>query len=108
MHTLKRQFIDWKRTGRKLEMLRMGNLDLRHNVCRALKHSKGNCSGDCANCEFDMDNYISRAELADVFGVSDNVICNWESGKTPIGLEDILFYCEIAKVEIGDIIVYHK
>lgn len=104
MEEIKRRYIDWHKTGRILRDLRNDNLNLRRYVCYVLKSHEGNCSGECESCKYEMDNSISRAELAQVFNVSDSIICNWESGKTPVGLDDLLFYCEITGLKINDII----
>ncbi len=53
-----------------------------------------------------MDNHISRNELAEVFGVSESVIFNWENGRTAVSLEDMLFYAQISQKELSDIIIY--
>ena len=78
-----RRFIDWEKTGRALELLRGDNLNLRRYVCHELNCENGN-----------------------VFHVSENVVANWEHGITPVGLDDLLFYCEIAQVALEDIIAY--
>ena len=106
MKPIKRQYIDWKKTGKKLQILREHNDALRRRVCKACKHDKGDCSGECDECEYDIDNHISRPELASVFGVSQSVIYNWESGRTAVGLEDILLYAQISETSLEDIIVY--
>lgn len=106
MKPIHRQFIDWKKTGRNLQLIREDNIELRRCVCNALKHDKGDCSGECSECRFEMDNHISRKELADVFGVSESVIFNWENGRTAVALEDVLFYAQISKKELSDIIIY--
>lgn len=106
MKAIRRQFIDRVKTGKKLQELREHNDKLRRQVCKACKHDKGDCSGDCEKCEFDIDNHISRPELASVFGVSQSVIYNWESGRTAVGLEDILFYARISETALEDIIVF--
>lgn len=105
MKAIERNFVDWKKTGRKLQMLREDNLELRRRVCSALKHDKDNCSGHCDTCDFEMDNHISRKELSQVFDVSENVIFNWENGKTVVDYDDLLFYAKLAKVELSDIVV---
>lgn len=109
---IEREFIDWEATGNKLFRLRSDNRYLRNFVCSALRREAGNCgngSGDCENCtDKFMDKNISRAELAQVFGVSESVINNWESGRTEIKIEDLLFYCRIARVEWKDILVFQK
>ena len=89
-------------------MLRNDNIHLRRNVCNALNYDKGECSGECEDCRYDMDNSISRSELARVFKVSESVVFNWENGITPVSLEDMLFYCQIAKVKLSDVIVYKQ
>ncbi|MDE5593459.1 MAG: helix-turn-helix domain-containing protein [Clostridiales bacterium] len=106
MKVIRRQFIDRKKTGRKLQMLREDNIELRRQVCGALKHDDYNCLGDCDACEFEMDNHISRKELAEVFGVSESVIFNWENGRTVVDYENLLFYCQLAHVNLNDIVVF--
>ena len=106
MKAIPRNFIDWKKTGRNLQLLREDNIELRRSVCSALKHDLGDCSGECGNCRFEMDNHISRKELADVFGVTENVIFNWENGRTAVSIEDMLFYVQISKTELSQIIIY--
>lgn len=101
-----RQFIDWKKTGRNLQLLREDNIELRRIVCGALKHYKGDCVGECEECKYEMDNHISRKELSDVFGVSESVIFNWENGRTPIGYEDLLFYAQLSKTGLDKIVVF--
>lgn len=103
---MERRTVDWAKTGRNLQLLRNDNIDLRRTVCRELNLDKGECSGECSTCRFEMDKSISRAELAKVFSVSESVIFNWESGKTPVSIEDILLYCEVCKVDLWDIIVF--
>lgn len=75
-------------------------------MCRALKYDDADCNGDCETCEFEMDTHVSRKELADVFGVSESVIFNWENGRSAVALEDILFYAQISKKNLADILVY--
>ncbi|MGN0805934.1 MAG: helix-turn-helix domain-containing protein [Candidatus Coproplasma sp.] len=53
-----------------------------------------------------MDNHISRKELADVFGVSESVIFNWESGRTVVDYENLLFYSQLSKTDLAEIIVF--
>ena len=106
MKVIPRKFIDWKKTGRNLQLLREDNIELRRSVCSALKHDLGDCSGECGTCRFEMDNHISRKELAEVFGVTENVIFNWENGRTAVSLEDMLFYAQISKTDLSKIIIY--
>lgn len=106
MKPIHRQFIDWRKTGRRLQRLREDNIELRRQVCGALKHADANCSGDCASCEFEMDNHISRKELSEVFGVSESVIFNWENGRTAVDYENLLFYSALSQVDINQIIVF--
>lgn len=103
---LKRRTIDWFKTGRNLQLLRNDNINLRRTVCRELNLDKGECSGECETCRYEMDKSISRAELAKVFTVSESVIFNWESGKTPVSIEDILLYCDVCKTALEEIIVF--
>ena len=106
MVALKRQVIDWKKTGKRLKALRDHDVDLRRYTCWFLQRKKGECTGDCTACEYEMDQNISRAELAAVFLTSENVIANWESGKTPVPYEDLLFYCRLTGESIHDIVVF--
>ncbi|MGN1061439.1 MAG: helix-turn-helix domain-containing protein [Candidatus Coproplasma sp.] len=108
MKTIQRNFIDWKKTGRNLQLLREDNIELRRCVCSALKHDKEDCQGECVECRFEMDNHISRKELADVFGVSESVIFNWENGRTVVNYEDLLFYEQLSKTKLKDIVVMMK
>lgn len=107
-----RRVIDWEATGNKLYRLRNDNPELRRFVCSALKKNSEKCAnitGDCDSCtDKFMDKSISRNELAEVFYKSESVINNWESGRTEVGVEDLLFYCQIAKVALEDILVFKK
>lgn len=109
---VKRKFIDWCATGNKLFRLRSDNRSLRRFVCSALRQGTEKCANRLADCETCEDKYmdrsISRPELAEVFGVSESVINNWETGRTEIGVEDLLFYCQIAQVQLEDILVFIK
>lgn len=106
MKTIHRKFIDWEKTGKVLQLLREDNIELRRFVCNALKHDDAECSGECGTCRFEMDNHISRKELADVFGVSESKIFNWENGRTPVTLEDMLFYSQISGEDLSDILIF--
>lgn len=106
MKAIPRKFIDWKKTGKNLQLLRQDNIELRRCVCRALKGGSAECGGDCADCKFDMDNHISRRELSEVMGETEHIIGNWERGRTKIDYENLLFYAQIAKVELDDIVVF--
>ncbi len=105
---IERKKIDWAKTGRNLQLLRNDNINLRRAVCRELNLDKGECSGLCDNCRYEMDKSISRVELAKVFAVSESVIFNWESGKTPVSIEDILLYCNVCKVAPEEILVFEN
>ena len=107
MKPIQRKFIDWEKTGKKLQFLREHNIELRRCVCNALKHDKGDCSAACSECEFEMDNHISRKELSDVFGVTENVIFNWEKGRTSVDYENLLFYAQLTKLDIDDIVIFY-
>lgn len=106
MEHIERKSIDWEKTGKNLQILRAHNMNLIRQVCYELNYDEGECSGDCCNCRYDIDINISRAELAQIFNVSESVVTNWESGRTPVSIEDMLLYCQIAKVTLEDIIVY--
>lgn len=106
-----RRLIDWEATGNKLFRLRSDNPHLRKYVCSEVKKDTEKCNGDgdCENCtDRHIDKNISRPELAAVFRVSDSVINNWETGRTQIGIEDLLFYCQIAQVKLEDILVFRE
>lgn len=106
MKRVQRQFIDWKKTGKNLQLLRESNGNLRRSVCNALKRDKADCDGECETCRYEIDSHISRKELAEVFGVSESVIFNWESGRTAVGYEDLLFYGQLAQIELGELAVF--
>ncbi len=109
---IERRFVDWEATGNKLFRLRSDNAALRRYVCSMLRKDTDRCNsktGDCEHCgDKYMDKSISRPELAEVFGVSESVINNWESGRTEVGIEDLLFYCRIAGVTLEDVLVFHE
>ena len=106
MESKRRKYIDWKKTGKTLQLLRHDNINLRRYVCNRLNFKKGNCSGSCNDCKYEMDSVISRSELAHVFNVSESVIFKWESGKTSVSFEDMLFYSQIAEVPLLDLVVF--
>ena len=106
MRAIQRKFIDWKKTGRNLQLLREDNIELRRAVCNALKHDKDECGGQCADCRFEMDNHISRKELSEVFGVSESVIFNWENGRTNVDYENLLFYAQLSKRDLDRIVIF--
>ena len=107
-----RKFIDWEATGYNLFRLRNENIALRRYVCSKLKKGTDRCNNKSAECESCDDRYIdrniSRPELARIFGVSETVINNWETAKSHIGVEDLLFYCQIAQVTMDDILAFHE
>ena len=69
MIELKRKYIDWANTAKNLKLLRRDNINLRRYVCSQLNYDKGECSGECETCKFDMDESISQLELAKVFKI---------------------------------------
>ena len=106
MKPIKRKFVNWEKTGKRLQMLREDNIELRRFVCNALKHDKSACAVECNECVYEMDNHISRKELSDVFGVSESVIFNWENGRTVVDFENLLFYSQLSKLNIEDIVIF--
>ena len=107
MKKIERKFVDWTRTGKNLKLLRNDNIDLRRYVCFVLKTKRQDCEGlDCENCKFDMDNSISQAELAAVFNVSESMVANWENARSQPSVDDLLFYAEICKIDLKDILVF--
>ena len=108
MKKVERKNVDCVKTGNRLMALRTSNLALRRYVCWSLRYDLGECSVECASCEFEMDRSISRTELADVLSTTENVVFNWESGKTPVPLEDLLLYTGISSVPLEDIVVLEE
>lgn len=106
MERVKRRVIDWGKTAKNLQLLRNDNMNLRRYVCYALKYNDAKCNGKCETCKYDMDNSISQSELAKVFNVSSSMVANWENCKSKPSLEDLIFYSEICKVDLYDILVF--
>ena len=106
MKRVERKVIDWKKTGRRLRGLRNNNASLRRYVCWHLRYDAGECSGECDVCEYEMDVSISRNELAEVFCTTESVIFNWENGKTPPDLSDLIMYSEITGLSLEEIVVF--
>lgn len=107
MKVIQRRYIDWESTGTRLQELRLGNFNLRRYCCFKNRTDSGDCEGlNCEKCRKGMDNMISRRELALVFSTTENVVVNWETGKTPPQLEDLLLYCEITGLKLRDFIIY--
>ncbi len=102
------KYVDWKNTAQNLKLLRGDNINLRKFVCKELKYREANCSGDCDGCKYDMDSSISQSELAEVFGVSTSVIANWETGRTEPTLDDLLFYCQMCKLKLKEVVVLNE
>lgn len=111
MEKLQAKNIDWVKTGKNLEYLRRHNINLIKKVCeycRSREDSKNYCSGGerCKTCTFDMDNHISRNELASaVAGWSDSQVANWEDARSIISIEDLYVYCELCDLTLEDILV---
>ncbi len=106
MIELKRKYIDWANTAKNLKLLRRDNINLRRYVCSRLNYDKGECSGECETCKFDMDESISQLELAKVFNVSESMIVNWENNKSRPQLDDLLFYSQICGLDLYDVVVF--
>ena len=75
-------------------------------MCSRLNYDKGECSGECETCRFDMDESISQLELAKVFNVSESMIVNWENNKSRPQLDDLLFYSQICGLDLYDVVVF--
>lgn len=108
MKHIDRKSIDWVKTGRCLQLLREDDRNLRRRVCYALNIDKNECSGECKACRFEIDNHISRQELAAVFGVSESVIFNWENGRSEVRFEDLLFYAQLAGTSVEELVVFNE
>ena len=106
MIELKRKYIDWANTAKNLKLLRRDNINLRRYVCSQLNYDKGECSGECETCRFDMDESISQLELTKVFNVSESMIVNWENNKSRPQLDDLLFYSQICGLDLYDVVVF--
>ena len=106
MIELKRKYIDWANTAKNLKLLRRDNINLRRYVCSQLNYDKGECSGECETCRFDMDESICQLELAKVFNVSESMIVNWENNKSRPQLDDLLFYSQICGLDLYDVVVF--
>ncbi|MCX4362173.1 MAG: helix-turn-helix transcriptional regulator [Clostridia bacterium] len=106
------RYIDWIKTGKNLEYLRRHNLKLIKKVCafcRSQENSKTYCEGGakCDTCTFEMDNHISRNELASaVVGWSEAQVANWEDARSIISIEDLYVYCQLCEVNLEDIIMF--
>ena len=114
MYTVKRKQIDREATGRRLQVLRLDNDYLRRYVCSFLNYEKGECDGNCDECDprdsrRGMDLNISQRELAEVFGVGTSVIANWENGRSLPPIEDLMMYGEICRIDwVADILVFEE
>ena len=108
MEKIERICIDWSKTAKNLKLLRQDNLNLRRYVCSQLNYGERNCTGDCGKCKYDMDHSISQAELSKVFNVSESSVVNWESERSKPSLEDLIFYSQICKIDLFDVLVTKK
>ncbi len=109
MEKLQRSYVNWQKTAVNLRLLRQDNINLRRYVCGVLRVKNGVCDGaNCADCKFEMDNSISRAELAAVFNVTESVVFNWENGKSLPTLDDLMFYAQICKLDLFDVVITEK
>ncbi|MGN0789252.1 MAG: helix-turn-helix domain-containing protein [Christensenellales bacterium] len=107
MEKIIRKYVDWTETGKKLEFNRNNNLQLKRYVCFCIKKIKQqNCPDICEECTYEMDKQISRNELGQVFGVTENVIQNWESGQTPVPFENLLLYQDICGLPIEQLVCF--
>ncbi len=108
MREITRKYIDWDKTAKNLKMLRLDNLNLRRYVCSRIHRKEWECEQDCDGCRFEMDNAISQRELALVFNVSENLVVNWENGKTQPKTEDLIFYSQLCDIDLFDVIVLQQ
>ena len=115
--------VDWNKTKFNLANLRLGDseysLNLRRFVCRFIREpNEDNPHADfnkqcpfglkCENCAT-KEPLISCRELGLVFGHSDeNIVSNWENGRTIPDIEDILFYSIMSKMPIDQILEFKK
>ncbi len=106
MQPIERKSIDWIKTGEKLAYLRTNDLALRRYACYVCHRLEWECSKDCDGClettsykrqqgERGLDPSTSCAELARVFGESESVVRNWETGRTPVPLDALYLYARI-------------
>ncbi|MCH5155872.1 MAG: helix-turn-helix transcriptional regulator [Clostridiales bacterium] len=109
MKKIEYRAVNWKDTGRNLQNLRLNNYNLRKYVCWQLNGDKNNCEGDCENCRLDMDNHISQSELARVFYLdNESRIVNWEKGRARPTVSDLLFYAEICRIPLEEVLVFES
>ena len=107
MERIEYRAVNWKDTGRNLQNLRLNNHNLRKYVCWFLNNQKSNCGGNCDNCTLDMDNHISQGELARVFYLdSESRIVNWEKGRARPTISDLLYYAEICRIPLEQVLVF--
>lgn len=107
MEKIEYRAVNWKATGRNLQNLRLNNYNLRKYVCSQLNSGKSNCDGNCENCNLDMDNHISQGELARVFYLdSESRIVNWEKGRARPTISDLLYYADICRIPLEQVLVF--
>lgn len=107
MERIERKIVDWQKTAKNLKLLRNDNIELRRYVCFVLRTKRNDCEGKtCDTCRFDMDNCISQSELAEVFNVSESMVANWENARSQPSIEDLLFYAQICKLTLDDLLVF--
>lgn len=107
MDILERKFIDWDKTSKNLKLLRCDNIDLRRYVCKTIKTRSEDCDGtNCDSCKYDMDPTISQSELAIVFNVSESMVANWENGRSTPSLDDLIYYAQICKMDLFEIVIF--
>lgn len=107
MKKIEYRAVNWKATGRNLQNLRLNNYNLRKYVCWQLKSGSSDCIGDCDKCKLDMDNHISQGELARVFYLdNESRIVNWEKGRARPTISDLLYYAEICRIPLEQVLVF--
>lgn len=108
MQKIEYRAVNWKATGRNLQNLRLNNYNLRKYVCWCLKNGD-NCDGNCDGCRLEMDNHISQSELARVFYLdSESRIVNWEKGRARPTISDLLYYAEICRIPLEQVLVFEN
>ena len=58
--------------------------------------------------ELRMEKGLSQRDMAKICNISQATYNNWENGKTPVGVEDLLFYCQIADVPLENILIFKE
>lgn len=104
MEIFDRKLIDWVATGNKLRQLRRDNIYLRRYICCC--NGCRDCGGNCETCRNPKKAKISQMNMANVFHVSESSIVNWELARSIPPLEELMFYAQICRMDLTELIVF--